>query len=342
MKHDFFYVGGGASKTPEEVAQLQKKYDLFDKEIIQTIFKDVLNITVKNITKPSIVGLPHVTYFVEGSDGKEYCFRANLGNEKPEIELVIEKLASDLARKNDIKSNNIIHVDCSRKKYSFDFQIQEKLSGENPEHNFRGTQKDYDKISFELGQIIAKLSLIQFDGFGRFDKNIALTENHLVTTMKSNYEYIALELDTQVKYILDAELINSKQAEAIINTFSSSRELLDIKQGSMVHYDLADHNLFYDPVTFGVVGIFDWEAVCVSDPMLDLASAPTWKTLYERESLLIEGFKSIAKLPDNYKEKMDLYRLRTVIWKVVHNIKFDILNKERSDRFYNALVPFKI
>ena len=342
MKHDFFYVGGGASKTPEEVALLQKKYDLFDKETIQTIFKDVLNIAVKNIVKPSIVGLPHVTYFVEGDDGKEYCFRANLGNEKPEIELVIEKLASDLARKNGIKSNNILHVDCSRKKYSFDFQIQEKLSGENPEHNFSGTQKDYDKISFELGQIIAKLSLIKFDGFGRSDKNIALTENRLVTTMKSNYEYITLELDSQIKEILNAKLIDSRRAGAILKTFENSKELLDIKQGSMVHYDLADHNLFYDPSSFRIVGIFDWEAVCVSDPLLDLASAPTWKTLHERESLLIEGFKSIAKLPDNYKEKMDLYRLRTVIWKAVHNIRFDILNKERSERFYNALKPFGI
>lgn len=342
MKNDFFYVGGGASKTPEEVALLQKKYDIFDKQTINDIFKDVLNVTVKNIVKPSIVGLPHVTYFVEGSDGKDYCFRANLGNEKPEIELIIEKLVSDLARKNGIKSNNILHVDCTRKKYAFDFQIQEKLIGENPEHNFRGTQKDYDKISFELGQIIAKLSLVTFDGFGRFDKKIALAENRLVTTMKSNYEYITLELDTQIQEILKAKLIDSKRAEAIIKVFEKSKDLLDIKQGSMVHYDLADHNLFYDPTSFSIVGIFDWEAVCVSDPLLDLASAPTWKTLYERESLLIEGFKSITKLPDNYKEKMNLYRLRTVIWKAVHNIRFDILNKERSERFYNALTPFKI
>jgi len=342
MNNDFFYVGGGASKTPEQVSQLQKKYDLFDKEAIQTIFKDVLNVTVKNITKPSIVGLPHVTYFVEGDDGKQYCFRSNLGNEKPEIELVIEKLASDLARKNDIKSNNILYVDCSRKKYNFDFQIQEKLFGENPEHNFRGTQKDYDKISFELGQIIAKMSLIKFEGFGRFDKNIALTENRLATTMQSNYDYITLELDTQVNEIQKAKLIDSKRAAAILNVFKTSKELLDIKQGAMVHYDLADHNLFYDPLTFNVVGIFDWEAVCVSDPLLDLASAPTWKTLYDRESILIEGFKSIAQLPDNYKEKMDLYRLRTVIWKVVHNIKFGMLDQKRSERFFNALAPFKI
>ena len=160
--------------------------------------------------------------------------------------------------------------------------------------------------------------------------------------MVSNYEYITLELDTQVKEILNAKLINAQQADAILHTFATSKELLDIKQGSMVHYDLADHNLFYDPVSFGIVGIFDWEAVCVSDPLLDLASAPTWKTLYERESVMLEGFKSIAKLPDNYKEKMDLYRLRTCIWKAVHNIRFDILNQERSQRFYNALLPFKI
>lgn len=342
MQNDHFYVGGGAAKTPEQVSFLQKKYDLFDKEILKEIFNDILKIKTTEIVRPEIVGLAHVVYFVKDDKGKEYCFRANLGNEKPEIELQIEKLTSDLARKNGVQTNRIIHVDCSRKKYKFDFQIQEKLTGENPEHDFRGNQKDYDMLSFELGQIIGKMSKIKIKGFGRFDKKIALHENRLVPTFRTNYEYILLELESQVRKIEEAKLLNSKQGKKILNVFSDSKKLLNIKEGSLVHYDLADHNFFYDPKSFNITGLMDWEAVCVSDSMLDLASAPTWKTLYERKTKLLEGYKSVSVLPKNYEEKIDLYTLRTVIWKVVHNIKFNLLNKERTERFYNALIPFGI
>jgi len=342
VKDDFFYVGGGAAKTLEEVAFLKKKYDLFNIHIIKEIFKDVLNAQVEKITKPTIVGLPHVTYFVRTKDKKEYCFRANLGNEKPEIELIIEKLASDLAAKNGVPTNKILSVDCSRKNYPFDFQIQERLFGENPEYNFTGTQKDYDKLSFQLGQIIAKLSEIKTTKFGRFSKKIAEKKNQLTGRLNSNFDYIILELENQLQYIINAGYINKSQFNKILKLFYDSKPLVNIKTGSLVHYDLADHNFFYHPKTFKITGIFDWEAVCSSDPVLDIGSAPTWKILYERETKLIEGYQSLKKLPDNYQEKINLYRLRTIIWKVVHNIKFDMLTKVRLARLTKALNPFKI
>ncbi len=342
MTKDFFYVGGGAAKTLAEVAVLQRKYELFDTKIIKEIFNHVLKLEVTEITKPEIVGLPHVTYFVKTQDNHEYCFRANLGNESPEIELLIEKLVADLVKKAGVPSNTIIHVDCSRQKYQFDFQIQEKISGKTPEHNFQGTQQDYDKLSFELGQIIGKLSTVHIDGFGRFDKQIALTENRLVATCNSNFEYISLELESQIQTVIEAKLLNDSQGAKILQIFQDAKDLINNCPGSIVHYDLADHNFFYDPQTFKITGLFDWEAVCVSDPLLDLASAPTWKTLYERESQLLKGYQSVAILPENYQEMIHLYRLRTIIWKVVHNLKFNLLNPERLERFHKALKPFSI
>lgn len=206
----------------------------------------MLHIEVEEIVKPAIVGLPHVTYFVKSKD-KDYCFRANLGNEKPEIELLIEKLVSDLARENGIQTNKIIYVDCSRKKYTFDFQIQERLLGNSPEHDFFGTQKNYDQLSFELGQIIGKLSKIHIDGFGRFDKEIALREKRLVTTMKTNFEYILLELESQIDQVVNTKLISKKQGDMIMKIFLNSKDLLNEGVGSLVHYDLADHNFFMIP-----------------------------------------------------------------------------------------------
>jgi len=58
-----------------------------------------------------------------------------------------------------------------------------------------------------LGQIIGKLSKIHIDGFGRFDKEIALREKRLVTTMKTNFEYILLELESQIDQVVNTKLI---------------------------------------------------------------------------------------------------------------------------------------
>lgn len=341
MKKHFFHVGGGAAKTHEQVAFLQKKYLTFQTDEIHSIFESVLHVKVQSITKPFVDGLPHVTYLVNTTDSKEYCFRANIGTDKPEVELLMEKLTSDLVRKNGVPTNTILYVDYSRKNYPFDFQIQEKLFGENLEYNFKGNQQDYDKLSFELGKIIAKLSNIELPDFGRFSE-VELKHNKLQGVVKSNYDYIITELESQLDYIVNSGYLTPNQSKEILNLFYKSKDMINISSGSLVHDDLADHNIFYDPKTFKITGIFDWEAACTSDPMLDIGSSPTWKTLYPREELLINGFSSIKKLPENYREKIELYRLRTVIWKIVHNIKFDILNAERLKRFHNALSPFKI
>ena len=91
-----------------------------------------------------------------------------------------------------------------------------------------------------------------------------------------------------------------------------------------------------------ITGFFDWEAAVAGDPMLDLASAPTWKTHYPREEKIIEGYKSIRDLPEFFIEKMNIYRLRTMLWKMVYALRSGILNDDRKKRFEDSLNPFKL
>ncbi len=80
----------------------------------------------------------------------------------------------------------------------------------------------------------------------------------------------------------------------------------------------------------------------MGDPVLDLASCPTWKTHYPREEKLIEGYTSVTSLPDHFEEKRNIYRLRTMFWKMVYAIRANILTKRRIERFSTALEPFGI
>ena len=74
----------------------------------------------------------------------------------------------------------------------------------------------------------------------------------------------------------------------------------------------------------------------------DLASSPTWKTKYPRQEKLIKGYLSLKEKPDHLEEKINIYRLRTIIWKIVHNIKFNLVNPERMKRLQSALDPYKL
>ncbi|KKQ25024.1 MAG: hypothetical protein US40_C0004G0062 [Candidatus Roizmanbacteria bacterium GW2011_GWC2_37_13] len=299
---DIHYGGGGAYFSQDEVIKAKKRYELFDTSVIPKIFKDVLNLEVVSFEKPKSWGLPHVIYIVKFNNHRDLVLRANLGPKKPEISLLGEKLITEKASKAGIKTNKIIYVDISRKKYPFDFQIQEKFEGLDPEVVFKGSQKDYDRISFQLGQTTAKMSKITFEKFGRFDEKSAL-ENKLFGTKNQNYDYIVVELIDNLKFISESGYLSIKQTDRIMKVFEQSKDLINIEKGCLVHYDLADHNLRYDPKTFDLQLIFDWESAVSSDALLDLGSCPTWTTLYEREKKLLEGYSSIKKLPDNYQNK---------------------------------------
>lgn len=337
----YHYSGGGANKSNKEAKLLQRKYELFDTEVIPQIFKEVLNESVLSYSPVKNSGIPHVTFEVKCKSKKKYALRANIGYGKPEVTLVTEKLLSDLALENNIPSNKIIYVDISRNKFKFDFQIQEFLNGLDPEIDFRGTVRNYDTLSFSIGEAIAKMSNIALPGFGHF-KESCVKKEILKGESRTFVDYIYLELFSQIEKIVNHKYLSSTRADKIIKLFEKSKPLFDIQKGNMVHYDIADHNIRYNPKTYKLEALFDWEAAVVGDSMLDIGSAPTWKTLYERESKVIEGYKSIKALPDNYRDKIDIYRLRTVIWKFCHNIKNNLVTPERIARIENSLLPFKI
>lgn len=335
----YHYTGGGANRTLEEVSFLEKKYQLFNTELLADIFNKSLGLKVIGWEKPKNIGLPHITYIVHLDKHEDMIFRGNLGPKLVEIQLLKEKLIADLVKKNGLPTNEIVYVDISRKNFPFDFQIQKLLGGMDAEVEFLGNQTDYDKYSFSLGQLIAKFSEIYLPGFGHFrDENIK--NGSLIGENKTFKDFIFLELLDQIETVKKAGYINEKISQEIIKIFKDANQLFNIEKGSLVHYDLADHNLRYDPKTFEIVAAYDWEASVVGDTFLDLASSPTWKTIYPREQKLIEGFSSIKKLPSNYQEKINLYRLRTIIWKIVHNIKFSLITPERMLRLKLALEPF--
>lgn len=333
---DIFYPV--AHRSDDEIQALKKRYETFDERLIPEMVKSV-GLTAISWKKPDSWSTSHVIYIVTVK-GRErpVVIRANIGFGEPEYYMQFEKLITDEVATLGIPVNRILHVDISRSIYPFDYQIQDCLDGADIENNFHGSRTDYDQLSFDLGRYVAMWGDLSFSQFGRFSAQSA-SFGKLIGTKQSMYEYILVRLDEDIKYLVDAQVFAMSKADAIRKLFEDYKTIISVKIGTLVQYDLADHNIMFDGKNV-ITGIFDWEAAVVGDPILDLASAPTWKCVYPREEKMIEGYRSVRDLPNFFKEKMNIYRLRTMLWKMVYAIRAGILNEERKRKFDAALSPF--
>ncbi len=329
-----------AHRSQEEIDIVAKRFELFDVSWIPKIFKQALGLTAVSWVRPDSYGTIHVIYKVTVKEkSKQFLLRANSNIPVPEIEMKLEQVITERVAPLDVPVNHILHVDISRKAFPFDFQIQEVLAGADLEDHFSGSKDEYDRMSFALGQYVARFGVLQFEGFGRFDEH-QVKKGTPVGTKKSFPDYIEVCLDDDLRFIADSDIITVKTATSLRKLFDQYRPMMDIPKGSLVHHDLADHNFMH--VDDHITGIFDWENAVVGDPVLDLASCPTWTTHYPREEKLLEGYRSVRSLPDHFIEKMQIYRLRTMIWKMVFALRAGILNEKRRHRFFDALTPFGI
>jgi hypothetical protein len=329
---DIFYPV--AHRTDAEIAALKNRYESFDASIIPDVFREH-RFTAVSWIKPTSWGTSHVVFIVTVKElAIPLILRANIGYGSPEIYMLVEKLLTDKVSSLGIPVNKILGVDISRKKFAFDFQIQEQLVGKDVEDHFDGSQESYDALSFQLGSYIAQWGRLSFEGFGRFDET-------LKGTKRSMYDYIIVQLDADIQFLVTAGIVSMSQGGALRKIFDTYKDVMSVATSTLVHYDLADHNIMLDG-NQTITGIFDWEAAVTGDPMLDLASAPTWKTHFPRDQKLIEGYQSVRRLPDLYEEKINIYRLRTMIWKMVYAIRAGIINSDRKNKFDAAVSPFRL
>lgn len=337
--NDIYYTV--AHRSQEEISSFKTRYQDFNQEVIPQIFKRDLGLTVTDWRQSDSWGSSHVIYYVSTKEkNKELVFRANLGvNPEPESVMLAEKLITDQVAEIGVPTNRVLEVNISRDKVDFDYQIQEKIVGQDLEDHFDGSKEEYDQLSYDLGALIARLAELEYEGFGKFDPEVVLS-GQLKGTKLSFYDYLVTCLESDLKYLLQVELLSSQQLKQVEQTFEQHRELVDLETGSLIHHDLADHNIMF--ADNKITALFDWEAAVIGDSALDLASCPTWRTHYPREKQLLAGYESVKSLPENYQAKRDLYVLRTMLWKMVYAIRMDIVTPERAQRFKDALQPFGI
>lgn len=318
------------------------RYDRFDPSIINEVFFYYFKKKPDAIARSTSWGTSHLIYFVK-INKKEYVFRANNGQTNPEVTMLAEKVITDKLAKIDIPVNKVVYVDVSRKKFNFDYQIEERFAGEDIEsiwEKFNNDELIYNKISFELGVLIAKMSKVKTEKYGLFNP-VFLNKKKLAGYHNTFFEYIDKCLYDDLKSQAGL-FISSKQVDQIYALFEKHKQLLNSLKPSIVHHDLADHNIAINPKTNEIVALFDWESSCSGSSLLDLASCPTWRTPFPRKDILIQGYKSLKRLPDSWEDIFNILKLRTVIWKNLFLVRANLLEEKHIVRMEDALAPFKI
>ena len=344
-----------ADRSDKQIQEFSNRYTHISELEIWAVFSHH-GYRVTSMKKSTSWGTAHLVYFVEVKENiwsRKLVFRANAwkkwGFDTPEISMLSEKIITDAVRKMNISTNNILYVDISRILFPFDYQIEEVLEGVDPEQyidsegNFRDSREDYDRMSYQLWQTIAKYSELRYTGFGIFQEEAVVTWK-IIWKDTYFYDYITTNLESHLDALIAYGAIDSIKKETIIWIYKKYKNIINDCESCLVHHDLADHNIMYNPVKKELSWIFDWEAMVLWDPMLDLWSCITWSTHYERKQMLIDGYSSIKKLPKDYEIRMNVYELRTWIWKIMFVIRMEFWETIKNSmllKMHEVLQKFK-
>lgn len=310
------------------VKDLQQRVQTFDPSYLPAIIQQGLDDTVVNSSVSDLLGTGHVIAFIETAKHGEVVVRANASLPYPETYMELEfdflKIYNDLG----IPVNDLIHADSSRKVFPFDYQIMKKLPGNNLGSQWEGTQSDYEKICFQQGQYIARMSQYKGRGWGRIGKD----ENGLYGVYGTHNDFLTAFLEHDLEVIKLFELINADEFSQLMEFFKSDnvKSLFADSIASLIHNDPSDLNMCYEGSKF--LCFFDWENAAMFDPINELGTAPTWKSAFPKRGAMIKGY--VAELgykPDNLNEKMNVFFLRKMIDKVAFALKGERLSRRHID-----------
>lgn len=224
-----------------------------------------------------------------------------------------EKIITDLVRSAHVPTYKTLYIDDSKHTFNFDYMIMSLVPGKPLEEMHPISDSLDKKLIEETGKFIAMFHNIKTNGFGFFKNDIAKAENRLQGQYSTFKEHIFAGIEEDFTFLTDSKVLTPKQAKNIDSVLNAHDDLLSISQGVLIHNDLADWNELSDGEH--ITGIMDWDESFSGDPIMDFAQ---WSLFYNDDRLehLIAGYKQVKELPDGFKDKLHLFKLRYVVSKL--------------------------
>lgn len=272
----------------------------------------------------------HLTYLVEHG-GAKYFLRIENGTDGDDY-MDIESAVIGLVRTTGVPTPHIYAVDATRKKYPFAYQIMENLECTDLNRLYRSGNLAIDCTMFGLGCYVARWQELTFDGYGPFNTDEFRRSGRLVGLHETYADYYMLNLEKHIAFLVGHKFLSPIEAERIREAVSDNEELLNIGKGCLVHKDLALWNVVGSRNC--IESVIDWDDSVSGDPTDDLSLMGCFHSGSEL-STLIEGYRSIRPLPENFERRFWLHLLRNMLFKAVIRVGAGYFDK-KGDFFLTA------
>jgi Ser/Thr protein kinase RdoA (MazF antagonist) len=287
------------------------------KDDIKKIIHETLGKDVTSIVELSRRTL-HYVYRAK-TEEKAYIVRINAsGMFFHEYQFFVEQWITNELAKRQIPHVDIDAIDISRTLAPFDFEIMEEARGRSL---FDIGHEDGDIIPHikKLGTFIAHIHEIKTNGYGSFDI-FKILNSQPVGIYKTWQNYMMLNLDKHLEYTVMTGILTVAESDAVKDALKVL-ELISCDTPSLLHGDIANHNVFTDGKE--ITSLIDWEDAISGDPIFDIAYYATG--CFGHDSWLdafLEGYKKVAKLPDEYEKRFWAYYLRVAVVKAIVRFRY--------------------
>ena len=269
----------------------------------------------------------HITWLA-AVDNTQLFVRVEDGPEHDDY-IEVESRILDEVRKLGIPAPRVFGVDASRKSVPFAWQIQEHIPFSDLNCLLKAGSLDLRDVAGRIGTAVARWQAIQPRGFGPFNPGILRREDRLEGFHQKYKDYFFLNLDRHLQFLVEHKFLPASRADEIKAVVESNGDLLNLKQGCLVHKDLALWNILGDGKE--MAAFIDWDDAISGDPMDDISLLGCFHDGTVLRSVL-DGYAGVRSLPDNYMRRFWLHLLRNMLVKAVIRVGAGYF--ERTDTFF--------
>lgn len=267
---------------------------------------------VERLDSPIKFGSVNSVFRATLADGTKIVVRMHPYNVKNGY-FWVESVATKKAKEFGVPVFETYFIDDSQKKFNFDFMIMEAISGKVMQDMWPIDAK-LDKILIEeTGKYAALIHKVKPKGFGFFQNGIAKEKGELQGQYRKFSEHVYAGFDEDLDFLTEQKVFSFSQRKKVEKIFSDSADLMKCNDPVLVHNDIADWNQLSNGKH--ITGMMDWDECFSGDPVLEFSA---WSLFFDNKRLrhFIRGYKQVGELPEGYKEKERLFKLRYLISKM--------------------------
>jgi len=209
----------------------------------------------------------------------------------------VESKVMDEVRANGVSIPRIFEVDVSRISVPFTYQIMEFIDFPDLNSIYKKGELNLLMVGEQIGEYIARWQAIKPGGFGPFDPACLETENRLKGLHARYQDYFLLNWELHLDFLADRKFLMEEEKNHLKNIVKEHLQYLQIKQGCLVHKDLALWNILGNSEE--IKAFIDWDDSISGDPTDDLSLLACFHNWEFMESVL-NGYQKVRKLPGHF------------------------------------------